>query len=350
MRLKSLPISAKSISFDNPNNSVQSAKWVGDVCIYTTNNRLQYLVGEQTYSITHIDPGTYLLGYIARDGRVYLADKDVNVISYALNLSVVEYQTVVLRGDMEAADEMLATIPAEQLPKIARFLEGQGMLFMTALIPGYKEKALEVSTDPEQRFELALQLRQLDVAYQLAERYLHLILYLTLESNVESKWKQVGDAALAVWNLVLAEECFEKAKDLGSLLLLYTSTGSRAGLERLSSHARGVCENNIAFTCQLALGNVGACVDILIATGRIAEAVLFSRTYQPSLTPGLVEKWKLDLVKTGKETIANSIASPDGNLDLFPGWVQALDGGKPNSDIVESMDVLVLANCSWSQS
>jgi len=103
----------------------------------------------------------------------------------------------------------------------------------------------------------------------------------------------------------------------------------------ISSWLREVCENNIAFTCQLALGNVGACVDILMATGRIAEAVLFSRTYQPSLTPGLVEKWKLDLVKTGKETIANSIASPDGNLDLFPGWVQALDGGKPNSDIVE---------------
>ena len=34
---------------------------------------------------------------------------------------------------------------------------------------GYKDKALEVSTDPEQRFELALQLGKLDVAYQLAE-------------------------------------------------------------------------------------------------------------------------------------------------------------------------------------
>jgi coatomer subunit beta' len=96
------------------------------VCIYSTSNRLQYLVGEQTYSITHIDAGYYLLGYIARDGRVYLADKDVNVISYALSLSVVEYQTVVLRGDMDAAEEMLATIPAEHMPKISRFLEGQG--------------------------------------------------------------------------------------------------------------------------------------------------------------------------------------------------------------------------------
>lgn len=106
--------------------SVRTAKWVGDVFIYTTANRLQYLVGEQTYTITHIDPGYFLLGYIARDGRVYLADKDVNVLSYALSLSVVEYQTVVLRGDMDAAEEILATIPTDQMPKIARFLEGQG--------------------------------------------------------------------------------------------------------------------------------------------------------------------------------------------------------------------------------
>jgi len=57
---------------------------------------------------------------------VYLADKDVNVVSYALSLSVVEYQTVVLRGDMDTAEEILATIPVDQMPKIARFLEGQG--------------------------------------------------------------------------------------------------------------------------------------------------------------------------------------------------------------------------------
>ena len=99
---------------------------MGDVCIYTTANRLQYLVGEHTYPITHIDPGYFLLGYISRDGRVYLADKDVNVVSYALSLAVVEYQTVLLRGDTETAEEMLAQIPDDQMPKIARFLEGQG--------------------------------------------------------------------------------------------------------------------------------------------------------------------------------------------------------------------------------
>jgi hypothetical protein len=42
--------------------------------------------------------------------------------------------------------------------------------FVNQLMIGYKDKALEVSTDPEQRFELALQLNKLDIAYQLAER------------------------------------------------------------------------------------------------------------------------------------------------------------------------------------
>ena len=147
---------------------------------------------------------------------------------------------------------------------------------------------------------------------------------LTTESNIESKWKQVGDAALASWNLVLAEEAFKKAKDLGSLLLLYTSTGDCNGLESLSKMAQDACQNNIAFTCQLALGNLSKCIDILTSTGRYSEAVLFSKTYKPSLTAELVKQWKAELVKNGKEKIAKSIASPDGNLELFPQWPEYL--------------------------
>ena len=104
------------------------------------------------------------------------------------------------------------------------------------------------------------------------------------------------------------------------------------GLEQLSSLALDTCQNHIAFTCQLALRNIPACIDILVRTGRIPEAVLFSRTYQPQLTAQLVEKWKAELVKTGKEKIAKSIASPDGNLELFPGWVQSLERASMDAD------------------
>ena len=57
---------------------------------------------------------------------MYLADKDLNVYSYALSLALVEYQTAVLRGDMDAAEEILPTIPKEQRNRVASFLEGKG--------------------------------------------------------------------------------------------------------------------------------------------------------------------------------------------------------------------------------
>ena len=68
-----------------------------------------------------------------------LADKDVNVVSFALSLAVLQYETLILRNETEAAAEVLQDVPEDQMNKIARFLEGQG----------YKEQALEVATDPE---------------------------------------------------------------------------------------------------------------------------------------------------------------------------------------------------------
>lgn len=78
-------------------------------------------------------------------------------------------------------------------------------------------------------------------------------------------------------------------------------------------------------------------MDILTSTGRYAEAVLLSKTYKPSLTAGLVQRWKAELVKNGKERIAKTIASPDGNLDLFEGWTDDLEKehSMQNGNLVE---------------
>ena len=67
-----------------------------------------------------------LLGYLPAQNRVYVSDKDMFVYGYTLALSVIEYQTAVLRGDMDAAAEILETVPKDQLGKVARFLEGRG--------------------------------------------------------------------------------------------------------------------------------------------------------------------------------------------------------------------------------
>lgn len=101
----------------------------------------------------------YLLGYIPKDNRLYLGDKELNVCSYSLLLSVLEYQTAVMRRDFETADKVLPTIPREQRSRVAHFLEKQS----------FKSQAMAVTCDPEHKFELAVQLGDLKVAYMLAK-------------------------------------------------------------------------------------------------------------------------------------------------------------------------------------
>ncbi|KAG6892938.1 hypothetical protein C0993_002467 [Termitomyces sp. T159_Od127] len=151
--------------------------------------------------------------------RVYLADKDMHIYGYSLSLTVVEYQTAVLRGDMDAAAEILPTLPKDQLNKVARFLESKDL----------KELALTLTTDSDHKFDLALQLDDLETALEITRN--------VPETEAELKWKALGDRALTVWRFDLAQECFEKANDLSALMLLLSATGDRAGLQALAEKA-----------------------------------------------------------------------------------------------------------------
>ncbi|KAJ2633508.1 Coatomer subunit beta' [Coemansia sp. RSA 1290] len=284
--------------------SVKSGCWIGDCFIYTnTANRLNYMVGDQVFTISHFDTSMIVLGYVARDNRVYLADKDVNVVSYVLPLPVIEYQTAVLRGDLDTAHELLPSVPESQRHKIAQFLEAEGM----------HELALEVTTDPEQRFDLAVQLNKLDIACELAEK-----------SNAEAKWRIVGDSALRVWNFEMAERCMKKARDLSGLLLLYSSSGNAAGMTDLAQMAEEAGINNIAFTCYQLLQQNEKCLDLLLRIGRIPEAALFARAHVPARVDEVVAAWKAQLNEVGKSKAAEAIASPVDHAELFPGFEQAV--------------------------
>lgn len=278
--------------------TVKTGCWVGDCFIYTnTANRLNYLVGNQVTTIAHFDTPMYLLGYIARDNKVYLTDKDLGVVSYLLPLAVVEYQTAILRQEFAAAERVLPTIPVDHRNKIARFLETQGL----------KEMALQVSTDQDQRFDLAIALNNLAVAFEIA----------TVADRSE-KWAVVGDAALNAWNFPLAEECMKRAKDLEGLLLLYQASGNGRGLYELSKMAMEVGKHNIAFSAHLLLGNVDSCLDLLKSTDRLPEAALFARTYMPSQMTPIAKEWRDSLLQQGKSRIAKTIANPEENANLFP--------------------------------
>lgn len=91
----------------------------------------------------------YLLGYLSSTNRLYLGDKDLNVVTYQLHLAVIEYQTAVMRGDFATADQLIPNIPKDQRARVAHFLEKQG----------FKEQALVITSDAEHKFELAMSLK-----------------------------------------------------------------------------------------------------------------------------------------------------------------------------------------------
>ncbi|KAI3911794.1 hypothetical protein MKW92_045212 [Papaver armeniacum] len=294
------------------NERVRTGLWVGDCFIYNNSSwRLNYCVGGEVTTMFHLDRPMYLLGYLANQSRVYLIDKEFNVIGYTLLLSLIEYKTLVMRGDLERASEVLPSIPREHLNSVARFLESREML----------EDALEVATDPNYRFDLAIQLGRLEVAKAIAA-----------EVKGESKWKQLGELAMSSGKLEMAEECLRNAKDLSGLLLIYSSLGDADGIQELASLAKEQGKNNVAFLCLFMLGKVEECLQLLVDSNRIPEAALMARSYLPSKVSEIVALWRNNLNKVNQKA-AESLADPEEYPNLFEDWQVALSVESKISEI-----------------
>ncbi|XP_074275969.1 coatomer subunit beta'-2-like isoform X2 [Silene latifolia] len=285
------------------NERVRTGIWVGDCFIYNNSSwRLNYCVGGEVTTMFHLDRPMYLLGYLASQSRVYLIDKEFNVIGYTLLLSLIEYKTLVMRGDFESACAILPTIPKEHHNSVARFLESRGMI----------EEALEVATDLDYRFELAIQLGRLEVAKEIAT-----------EVHSESKWKQLGELAMSSGKFEMAEECLKHAMDFSGMLLLYSSIGDAEGISELASQAKEQGKNNVAFLCLFMLGKLEECLQLLIDSNRIPEAALMARSYLPSKVSEIVALWRKDLSKVNPKA-AESLADPQEYSNLFDDWQIAL--------------------------
>ncbi|XP_041377525.1 coatomer subunit beta'-like isoform X2 [Gigantopelta aegis] len=277
---------------------VKTGLWVGDCFIYTNSvNRLNYYVGGEIVTVAHLDRMMYLLGYIPKDNRLYLGDKELNVISFSLLVSVLEYQTAVMRRDFETADKVLPTIPRDQRTRVAHFLEKQG----------FKSQAMAVTSDSEHKFELAVGLGDLKIAYQLAK-----------EIESEQKWKQLAELAIKKCEFGLAQECLHQAQDFGGLLLLAGSAGNADMVSKVASTAEKAGQNNVAFLSYFTLGRLEECLEVLINTGRLPEAAFFARTYLPSHISRVVSLWRQNLATINKKA-AESLADPTEYENLFPG-------------------------------
>ena len=101
------------------------------------------------------------------------------------------------------------------------------------------------------RFELALHLNKIDVAYEIATKEENDVKYKQVKiKNYQFKLilKKIGDLALINGFIDIGIKCFEASKDYSGLLLIYSSLGMKKELKSLAFRAKAETKFNIAFT------------------------------------------------------------------------------------------------------
>lgn len=276
--------------------------WTGECFIYTNNeNNLKYFIGGSGETIANLNGSYFLLGYLSKYNRIYLLDKEYNVISYQLHVSVMQYESAILAGDLELAAQQLAEVPKEFYNKLAQFLDRQGKSEL-------KEIAITLTNDPEHKFQLAMELGKLNIALEIAE----------LEQS-DQKWRQIGGIALSDCNFELAEKCLLQGKDFSGLLLLYSCTGDKEGMKKLVKLTRSEGKNNIAMVSSFLTHDIKSCIQILLDTKRLPEAAFMALNYAPTQTSSVLQLWKNDLL-TVSEKASESLADPEEYPNLFPDY------------------------------
>lgn len=279
--------------------TVKSGLWICDCFVYTnSSDKLNYFVGGEIITIALLERPMYLLGYIQKENRVYLGDKELNVVSYSLPISVLDYQTAIMRGQMDRADEILSEIPSSELTKVAHFLEKQNL----------KEKALSITKDPGHKFDLALGLKKLDISYQLAE-----------EEESDDKRKQVADLAIAECDFELAAKCMKKIRDVSGLLLLASATNDKSVFKEVADMAMSDGQSNVAFVANFILGDARAAIESITRSEfTVPHAALLAKSAKDlELTSEMVSLWK-NYVRPKNSAVATRIPDPKVYPNLFP--------------------------------
>jgi len=292
-------------------DKVVSGTWVNDCFVYVSQaQRLICLVAGSQETIAHLDRTMYMLGYLPDQSKLYLIDKELNVVPFTLHMALVEYQSAIMRKDFAAAEGFFAKLPESSHNRVARFLENQG----------YQAEALQVSKDDEHRFELATQLGKLQMAADI-------IVSISSQANPamppRGKWKTLGDVALEQGDFSLARRCFKEASDLGALFLVHTACGDAVELQATAKMAADKGIANIACICYLLLGQVSDALDVLVKADRLPEAAFFARSYCPTRLSETVKLWKEDLSKVNQQ-VSDSLADPEKYPDLFPDFAASL--------------------------
>lgn len=291
---------ALDVLSDPVGDRVKRGQFIGDVFLFVNHeNQAKYFLGGDIQFLQHIEKGYRFLGFVSKQNKIYFMNQKRNIVTIDLNLNLLRYQTAVIRGDLETAEELLNSneIPEELYDELSRFLAKHG----------HKSTALRIAKDPSFQFQLAVELGELDRAFGLCQN--------------DADYKRVGELAVRLGNFELAKDAYTKGNNYGDLLVLYSSMGDYEGVKLVGQKGRG----NVRFVANLMTGDVAACIKELVEEQRFTEAAYMARTYAPSQVHSVLQQWKAQLLKESKSAkIGEAIADPQEYPDLFDSWNESL--------------------------
>ncbi len=262
-------------AFSEINERVVNGLFIDNIFIFVNSkNKINYALEDRIFSITTLNSNYALQGYLPSSNKIFLMNKNFQLITYTFPLSFVNYQTAILKKDFINAEKILSTIPEEYFERVTNFLEKFELY----------ELCYKICQNPNQKFSLAIKLKKLNDARMLA-----------LEQNSQEKWKLVADLAFELGEFKHAEEAMMAARDYTGLLLYYSIICDREKFYLLAESAENDGFYNIAFTCYFKLNDLEKALEILCKSGKYPEASLFCRTYYPSKLSSVLELWNTEI-------------------------------------------------------
>ena len=263
--------------------------WSSGILFFTENLKVNRFVSGIVQSTATLKTPVDLLGYLPRENLLVLVDYQRKIIGFNLPYALLDFEVSIADGEEPDPE----SVPEEYRASCAKFLKQIGQ----------KELALEVATDPVMKFDLALELERLDVAQKLA-----------LELEDKALWKRLARAALNTGDFDMAKISITKCGDYSTLLILYKVKNLKSEMEELVELAEKAGQFNVAFTAAMLTDNKVKACQLLLKSGKYAEAALFARSRIPSMISECVKLWREN---APNPKIAEAIADPAEYPNLF---------------------------------
>jgi coatomer subunit beta' len=263
-----------------------SLTWYNGVLFFSENIKINRFVGGVVQTAATLKAPTEILGYLPRENLIVLAGPQRRILGVNFPEALLQFEAEVAVG----GDPNPERVPEQYKSRCAKFLKQIGRV----------ELALDITTDPNMRFDLALELDRLDIAQETATE--------------PAMWRRLARAALGKGECDLAILAAKNSGDLATLLVLLKALNRADEMSILIEEADRVGQLNVAFTAALLTGQKRRALELLIKSEEWAKAALFARANVPELTSACVKLWREHLPN---KKIGEALADPGEYPNLF---------------------------------